>query len=195
MAQLISKDELFGKEEYETSRGDFRRDIMVKKRSRRVEVGSNCMVHFENRDIMLYQVLEMLRCEDTWDDEEAIADELAVYNPLITQPNTVSTTIMFEYPTKEERETELPKLVGIDQHVWLQIGDHAPILGDFDAGQIDEAKVSSVQYVKFHLSPEQEEELGRKGTVVRMQIDHPAYHAQSVLNEATRSGIADDLSA
>ena len=195
MAQLITRDELFSEEEYEASRGDFRRDIMVKKRSRRVEVGDNCMVHFENRDIMLYQVLEMLRCEGTWEDDEAIADELAAYNPLITQPSTVSTTVMFGYPTKEERETELPKLVGIDQHVWLQVGDHPPILGDFDAGQIDEAKVSSVQYVKFALTPEQREELNREGTVVRVQIDHPAYGAQSVLSEATRRSIAEDLSA
>ena len=63
----------------------------------------------------------MLRCEGTWDDFEAVNDELTAYNPLITQPNYISTTIMFEYPTKEERESELPKLVGIDQHVWLQI--------------------------------------------------------------------------
>ncbi len=52
----------------------------------------------------------MLRCEETWEDDEAIDDELTASNPLIIQRNQVSTTIMFEYPTKEERESELPKL-------------------------------------------------------------------------------------
>jgi hypothetical protein len=195
MAELISRDDLLSKETYDARRDDFRRGIMVEKRSRRVEVGGNCMFHFENRDIMLYQILEMLRCEGTWEDDDAIDDELKAYNPLITQPGCVSTTIMFEYPTKPERETELPRLVGIDQHVWLQIGDNDRILGEFDGGQIDESKVSSVQYVKFNISSDQQDEMMREGTVVRIHIDHPTYKAQSVLSEANRKSIAQDLSA
>ena len=122
-------------------------------------------------------------------------DELTAYNPLITQPGTISTTIMFEYPTKAQRESELPKLVGIDQHLWLQIGDHERILGEFDAGQIDEMKVSSVQYVKFEITEEQQEELLNEGTVIRIHIDHPAYQAQSVLSEESRKSIVEDLAA
>ncbi len=195
MVKLLTTEDLWGREEYEQQRDAFRRKIMAAKQPRRVLVGPNCSVHIENRDIMRYQVLEMLRAEGTWDDPQAVADELEAYNPLISRPNLLSVTMMFEYPTEEERETELPKLVGIDRHFWLAIGESDPVLGEFDAGQIDEDKVSSVQFVKFPLDDEQQSHLAQAGTVARLIIDHPHYTAQAVLGEQTRECIAADLSA
>ncbi len=193
MAELLSPDDLLSLEEYTNIRDDFRRNIMVQKRARRVPVGTNCTAHIENRDTMRYQVLEMLRAEGTWDKPEAVAEELHAYNPLISQPEMLSVTFMFEYPSEEERKSELPKLVGIDQHVWFQIGDDAPILGAFDAGQIDEDKVSSVQFVKFPISPDQRNRMGDADTVLRIVIDHPHYQGQAVLGEDTRRSIVADL--
>lgn len=195
MAELLSAADVVDRDEYERIRSDFRRNIMQQKRSRRVLLGTNCSAHFENRDIMRYQVLEMLRCEGTWDDPSAVADELEAYNPLITQPDALSLTLMFEYPTEVERQSQLPRLVGIDRHVWLKVGDEPPIAGQFDAGQIDEQKVSSVQFVKFPIDQHTRERLARDGTVVRLVIDHPHYQTQAVLGEETRRSIAADLSA
>jgi len=56
-------------------------------------------------------------------------------------------------------------------------------------------KVSSVQYVKFEITEEQQEELLNEGTVIRIHIDHPAYQAQSVLSEESRKSIVEDLAA
>jgi len=193
MAELLSPDDLLSVEEYERTRDAFRRTMMRKKRARRVPVGTNCTVHIENRDTMRYQVLEMLRAEGSWDKPEAVAEELEAYNPLISQPEMLSATFMFEYPSEEERKSELPKLVGIDEHVWFQIGDKEPILGSFDVGQIDEAKVSSVQFVKFPITAEQRKRIEDPNTVLRFVIDHPQYQAMSVLGEDARRSIAEDL--
>jgi hypothetical protein len=190
--QLLTEADILAKHEYEPQRPDFRRRIMVKKHKRRVPAGDHCTVHFECRDTMRYQVLEMLRAEDSWLRPGAVADELAAYNPLIPQAGELSATLMLEYETPEERQTELPKFAGIDRHVWLQIGDTDPVPASFDRSQIDERGVSSVQYIKWHLDETRIALLATEGTVVRLIVDHPAYAAQAVLSEETRREIMND---
>lgn len=188
----LSEADILDKGAYEAARDTFRRRIMVMKDKRRVAVGAHVTIHFENRDTMHYQVQEMLRAEGSWLRPGAVAEELEAYNPLIPQHGELSATMMIEYETAAERVLHLPQFVQIDRHVWLQIGDSAPILATFDRGQIDEHKVSSVQYIKFALDDEQRRLLATDGTVVRIRIDHPAYTAQAVLSEESRKAICRD---
>ena len=188
----LTKADILGKDAYEQARPDFRRRVMVQKDRRRVPVGDHCTIHFENRDTMHYQVQEMLRAENSWLRDGAIEEEIEVYNALIPGPGELSATMMLEYETAAERARMLPQFVGIDRHLKLLIGGTAPVIATFDRGQIDEHKVSSVQYVKWTLSPEQVQLLGTDGTVVRLVIDHPAYTAQAVLSEGTRKALSQD---
>jgi hypothetical protein len=188
----LTASDFKGRTDYEAMRPDFRRQVMALKRKRLVLVGDHCSVHFENRDTMQYQVYEMLRAEDSWTRPGALEDELHAYNPLIPGPGELSATLMLEYTTPEEREAHLPQFEGIDRHVWLHIGEVPPVLARFDRGQIDARGVSSVQYVKWTLTPAHVDVLGRDGTVVRLVIDHPAYSAQAVFAEETRREIAAD---
>lgn len=195
MPALLSRNDIPTAAEYEQTRDQYRRQILVQKQPRRVLIGTNCSVHFENREIMRYQVLEMLRAEGTFANSDAIEDELHAYNPLITQPGTLCATLMFEYPTEDERQEHLTALVGIDKHVWFQVGETPKIPGQFDAGQIDVHKVSSVQFIKFALTDAQQKLINTSGTVVKLVIDHPHYLGVAVLGEETRKAIAQDLSA
>ncbi len=190
--QPLQKEDLYSKDEYERIRPAFRRRIMVQKEKRRVRVGDHCTVHFENRDTMLYQVQEMLRAENSWHKPGAIEAELEAYNPIIPRSGELSATLMFEYEDAAERTEALRKLVGIDQHVWLQIDDTALVQAQFDALQLDTQQVSSVQYVKWPLTDKQRQLLKQDGTVVRILIDHPFYTAQAVLSEETRRAIMHD---
>ena len=189
---LLSKGDILDKATYERQRPEFRRRVMVQKDRRRIAVGDHVTLHFENRDTMHYQVQEMLRAEESWLREGAVEDELDAYNPLIPQRGELSATMMIEYETPEERARMLPQFVRIERHLWLHIGNTPPVLATFDRGQIDEHKVSSVQYVKFALSDEQRRLLAADGTVVRVVMDHPAYVAQAVVSEETRKAIAHD---
>ena len=190
--KLLTEADILDKAAYERARDDFRRRVMVMKDKRRVAVGDHVTIHFESRDTMHYQVQEMLRAEESWLRPGAVADELEAYNPIIPQAGELSATMMIEYATAAERAVQLPQFVQIDRHVWLQIGDTPPVLATFDRGQIDEHKVSSVQYIKFALSDEQRRLLSADGTVVRLRIDHPAYTAQAVLSEESRKAISRD---
>jgi hypothetical protein len=190
--ELLTKNDLYSKQAYETLRADFRRRVMVQKDRRRVLVGEHCSIHFECRDTVLYQVLEMIRVEQNWERAEAIEAELEAYNPIIPQSGELSATLMLEYAEEAERHDALQRLVGMEQHVWLQIGATSPVPAQFDVAQLDADKVSSVQYIKWHLSDAQRQLLQQDGTVVRIVIDHPHYHAQAVLAEDTRRAIMHD---
>lgn len=192
MTQPLTKNDILPKAEYEQARPEFRRRIMLTKSKRRVLVGEHCSVHFESRATMHYQVQEMLRAENSWERPGAAEDELEAYNPLIPGDGDLSATIMFEYETEEERAEFLPRFVGIDRHVWLQVGETDRVPATFDRGQIDEHKVSSVQYIRWTLDEERRGLLKNEGTVVRVVIDHPSYDAQSVLSEQTRAEISSD---
>lgn len=190
----LTKADILGKEAYEAARPDFRRRVMMLKDKRRILVGNHCTIHFENRDTMHYQVQEMLRAEDSWRREGAVEEELEAYNALIPSHAELSATLMLEYETAAERALMLPQFVGMDRHLRLQIGELVPVLAQFDRGQIDDHKVSSVQYIKFLLSDAHVRTLAVDGTVVRIVIDHPAYTAQAVLSEETRKALAEDAS-
>ncbi len=190
--KLLTTRDILDKDAYEQARADFRRLIMVQKDKRRVLVGQHMTFHFENRDTMRYQVQEMLRAESSWNRPEAIEDEVETYNALIPQRGELSATMMIEYETAQERAVMLPQLVGIEEHVKLQIGDTTPVLAVFDRRQVDDHKVSSVQYLKWMISDAQRQLLQTDGTVVRLIVDHRSYKAQAVLSEQSRLAIAHD---
>jgi hypothetical protein len=191
--QPITSQEVLSKEEYALARSDVRRRIIALKAKRRVPVGDHATVHFETRDTMLYQVHEMLRAEDSWQRPGAVEDELEAYNPLIPAGGELSATLMLEYETAAERAHHLRELLGLDRHLWLQVGDTEPVAARFDDAQVSPTRISSVQYVRWPVDDQRSQLLHTDGTVVRVIIDHPRYRAQAVLAEETRREIAPDL--
>lgn len=190
--QTLTRNDILSAAEYEHARPEIRRRIMMAKERRRVLVGEHCSVHFENRETMRYQVHEMLRAERSWDRPGAVEDELAAYNSVLPRRGELAATVMFEYEDPAARAARLRDLVGIDGHFWLVVGTEKPVLGEFDAMQIDDDKISSVQFVRFALDDVRRDLLKEEGTVVRLVIDHPKYQAQSVLSEQARREIASD---
>lgn len=178
--------------EYERRRADLRRQVVALKDKRRVLLGDHCSLHFENGETLRYQVHEMLRAESSWTRPGAIDDELAAYNPLVPKTGELSATLMFEYETPEERAVHLQRLVGIDRHLWLVVGSEKPLLAEFDRFQLDEGKISSVQFIKWRLDDVRRRGLSEDGTEVRVVVDHPQYEAETVLSEQTRREIMND---
>jgi hypothetical protein len=188
----LTKDDILGADAYERERPGLRQRMMLIKDRRRVTVGDHCSVHFECRDTLGYQVHEMLRAEHSWSRPGAVEAELEAYNPLIPAAGELSATVMFEFDDEEERRVRFAELVGIDRHLTLVIGDTPPMLARFDRMQIDDQRISSVQFVKWDLDDCQRALLKTEGTVLRLVIDHPKYAAQAVLSETTRKAIMHD---
>ena len=79
--------DLLSLEQYHKERARLRAEVIEHKRHRQAPLGPNVTLYFEDWLTMRYQVQEMLRAERIF-ESEAIAEELAAYNPLIPDVRT-----------------------------------------------------------------------------------------------------------
>ena len=177
--------------EYEKIRSEFVARTIELKKARRIAVGPELTFVFENRDTVLFQVQEMLRAERTVEDD-AIQLELDVYNELIPGENELSATLMIEITAPERIKPTLDRLIGIDEHVFLEVGD-AQVRATFDVRQFEKDRISAVQYLRFPLGPELAERFKTSDAPVKLRVDLPAYKAETAFDGASRASLALDL--
>ena len=101
---------------------------------------------------MQYQVQEMLRAERIF-ESEAIAEELAAYNPLIPDGGNLKATMMLEYPDVAERRAALERLAGIEHAVYVEVAALGRVFAhaDEDMPRSNEEKTSAVHFLRFEL--------------------------------------------
>lgn len=192
--QKLSKKDLYSLERYAEARDEFRDRVMEHKRNRRLPLGTNATLYFEDRLTMQYQIQEMLRIERIF-EASAIGEELDAYNPLIPDGSNWKATFMIEFPDEEERRTMLAHLVGIENSVWMQVDGFGKIrpIADEDLPRTDESKTSAVHFLRFELEPSQVEALQR-GATLSAGIDHQNYQVEiSPVGDNVRKSLLGDL--
>ena len=194
MMNKLDREKLFSLEKYAEVRPEFRARVMAHKKNRRLAIGPNAALYFEDALTMQYQIQEMLRIERIF-EAAGIQEELDAYNPLIPDGSNWKATFMLEYPDEEERRVQLEKLIGIERHVWAQVADFARVtpVADEDLEREDEHKTASVHFMRFELTPEMATAV-KNGATVSMGIDHPAYtYAVEPIAQNIRDSLAEDL--
>jgi hypothetical protein len=189
----ISRADIMPMAEYAGIRREQRRRISELKRARRIEVGPYSTFYFENYDTMWHQIHEMLFVEKG--GEAQIQDELDAYNPLIPNGSELIATVMFEIAEAGRRTAVLHMVGGIENHMILSIGADT-IRGVPDADRentSEDGKASSVQFVRFPLSPEQKAAFKSGTAPIMLGFDHPRYGHLAVMPHATRETLAQDL--
>ena len=190
----LTRSELYGLEEYARIRPEFRAKVIAHKRNRKVQLGPNMTVHFEDRFTIQYQVQEMLRTERLFNPEE-IEDELDAYNPLIPDGSNWKATMMIEYAEEQERRAALAKLMDIEDRVWAQVAgmNRVYAIADEDLDRETAEKTSSVHFLRFELSQEMVRAV-KQGAAIGLGCDHPQYnHDISALPAEVRDSLAADL--
>jgi hypothetical protein len=174
----LSRESLLPLETYTAIRNDFRAEVMAHKQNRRMALGTNATLIFEDRLTMQYQVQEMLRIEKIF-EAAGIQEELDAYNPLIPDGSNWKATFMVEFPDEEERRAMLTRLIGIEEKVWLQIGatDKVRPIADEDLERSDEEKTSAVHFLRFELSASQIDAL-KSGANLAAGIEHENYQVE-----------------
>ena len=174
----LTREDLYSLEQYAEIRDRFRAEVLEHKQHRRLELGTNATLYFEDRVTMQYQIQEMLRIERIF-EADGIMEELDAYNPLIPDGMNWKATFMVEFSDIDERRAMLKQLVGIEHKVWLQIGDSEKIrpIADEDLERSDDDKTSAVHFLRFELSVEQIDAL-RGGAPLAAGIDHESYHVE-----------------
>jgi hypothetical protein len=189
----LTHEDLYSLEEYARIRDEFRARVMAHKKHRRVAIGPNAALYFEDALTMQYQVQEMLRIERIF-EPQGIQDELDVYNPLIPDGSNWKATFMVEFEDADERRQALARMLGIEKAVWVQVGELERVhpIANEDLERETEDKTSSVHFLRFELSPAMVSQ-ARAGAPIRMGIDHPVYRHQTLLDDASRRSLVADL--
>ena len=174
MAQ-ISRDSLLTLEAYSRQRKEFRARVIAHKKNRTLHLGAHITLIFEDELTMRYQIQEMLRIEKTF-EEAGIQDELDAYNPLIPDGSNLKATMMIEYDDPDVRKRELARLKGVEDRVYVQVDGHGRsyAIADEDLERENDAKTSSVHFLRFEFTPEMITSF-KAGAAVAVGVDHVNY--------------------
>lgn len=171
----LKRADLLSLEEYAKQRDDFRGKVMAHKKNRKVHLGEDATLYFEDRLTMQYQIQEMLRAERIF-EQAGIQDELDAYNPLIPDGSNLKATFMLEFPEVETRKSMLSKLQGIENNVWIQVKgfDKVYPIANEDLERSTDEKTSSVHFLRFEFTSEMVQ-AAKQGASLSMGIEHENY--------------------
>lgn len=187
----VSLAEIAVPECYAELRPAHRAAVIAHKRDRRLAVGDRVTLVFEDHETIRFQIQEMVWIERIHDPVR-IQQEIDVYNELVPGQDELTATLFVEITDAEEIRPELDRLIGIDEHVSLLV-DGEIVRARFDPKQLEEERISAVQYIRFPLGPDLAARLADPARPARLRIDHPAYRCEVELPGPLRRSLCRTL--
>jgi len=189
----LSISDLMSIEAYSAQRPAIRQAMMEHKKTRRLPLGPNAMLHFEDYMVLRYQVLELIRVEKIVGEAD-LQQELDAYNPLIPDGKNLKVTFMLEYPDEEERKQRLAQLIGIEELISIQIEGFDPVypIANEDLPRSTDEKTSAVHFLRFEFDDAMiaAAKQGAQWTV-RSEHKNYQYSNDAIAPEITNSLIRD----
>ena len=187
----VALDEIASLDRYADLRDSYRDAVVRHKRNRRIAIGDNVTIVFEDRETLRFQIQEMCWIERI-SEPGRVQSEIDIYNELLPGDNELSATLFIEITDPPSIPSELDRLIGIDEQVTLALGS-SEIQARFDAKQLDEERICAVQYIRFPLDAEQARRLEDPDCPASLRIDHPNYRHAATLPEPLRRSLCIDL--
>lgn len=179
----VQRAELLDYVTYDEQRDTLRPQAIAAKEPRRIIVGDFLVFLFENRDTVRYQVQEMMRTEHIVKESD-IAHELETYNELLGGPGELGCTLLIGIEDEADRQVKLRAWLDLPAHLYAKLPDGTRVRPSFDARQVGDDRLSSVQYLRFDVG----------GVVpVALGADLDALTIEAPLSEAQRDALAADL--
>lgn len=190
----IARESLLTLEAYAKVRHAMRGDVIEHKKRRTVMLGNHLTFLFEDEFTIRYQIQEMLHIEKIF-DEDGIQGELDAYVPLVPDGSNLKATLQIEYENEIERRAALARLIGVEDHVFLQVGDEPPVyaIADEDLERENAEKTSAVHFVRFELSEALKARL-KAGVPLKIGCDHSNYRVPTqTIGPPVRDSLLADL--
>ena len=168
------------------------KDIIDYKVNRRVALGPNVTMVFENEKTLSFQIQEIMRAERLVHDEQ-IQEEIEVYNSIMPPNGGLSATLFIEITDERKIKSVLNDFIGLTDgdNLYFEIGDEK-VFAKFEEGREEEDKISSVHYVQFHFSEDQKNQLADLSQNANIVINYNKYiHSVSVKDEMRQSLVND----
>jgi len=179
----VTRDEILDLTAYEKARPGLQAEVMAVKAPRRVHLGDSLTFLFENRDTVRYQVQEMVRAERMVKEQD-IAHELETYNELLGRSGELGAVLLIEIDDAVRRAVKLREWMGLPGSLYVKTASGRNVKATFDARQVGEERLSSVQYLKFDLGGE---------SPVAVGADHPKLQVEVALTAQQRQALETDL--
>ena len=189
----ITADSLMTLEAYSKYRKENKVAIMAHRQLRSVRLGEHINVQFESETSIRYQIQEMLRIEKIF-EEDGIVQEIESYAPLMPDGSNWKATMLIEYPDVNERKRELARLIGVEDHLFVEVEGHARVyaIAAEDMDRENDEKTSAVHFVRFELNPAMCAAV-KAGASVKLGCDHTNYPAHLSIPAESLASLASDL--
>jgi len=191
MAKII-KQELLDIIEYEKIRDVYRKDIINYKKNRRISLGPNVTMVFENKKTLLFQIQEIMRAERLVHDKQ-IQNEIDVYTSILPPKRGLSSTLFLEVTEERKIKSILNSFIGLSlgNFVYFQVGDKK-VNAVFETGREKEDNISSVHYIQFNFNQDILVDFKNLNIEVSLVIDFKDYsYSVEIINEVRNSLIND----
>ncbi len=179
----VRREEILDLASYDRERARLQPAILAAKAARRVHLGPHLTFLFENADTVRYQIQEMVRAERLFREPE-ILHELETYNELLGGPGELGCTLLIEIADAAERDRKLPDWLDLVEKLYLRTASGRTVRPRYDARQIGEDRLSSVQYLKFDVRGE---------APVGVGCDRPGLETEAALSPEQRAALEQDL--
>lgn len=191
--KTLNKESLMDIIEYEKVRHEYRREIIDYKVNRRVGLGPNVTMVFENEKTLSFQIQEIMRAERLVHDEQ-IQEEIDVYNSIMPPSSGLSATLFIEITDEKKIKSVLNEFIGLTDgdNLYFEIGNEK-VFARFEEGREEEDKISSVHYVQFHFSEDQKSQLADLSQNANIVIDYNKYMYSVSVKDEMRQSLVNDL--
>lgn len=168
----ITPDNLMTLEAYARFRQAHKAELIAHRRLRSVALGEHVMVQFESEMTIRYQIQEMLRAEKLFERPD-IQHEIDAYAPLVPDGRNWKATMLIAYADAQERQRALTRLMGIEDHMYVEVPGFARIdaAADEDWDRENDHKTSAVHFLRFEFSAEVVDALCH-GQAAQLGCDH-----------------------
>ena len=193
LTRHITLDSLMSLEAYTQYRKANKPAIIAHRKLRSVTLGEHINLQFESEITIRYQIQEMLRIEKVF-EEEGILQEIEAYAPLVPEGSNWKATMMIEYTDVNERKRELARLIGVEDHMFVEVEGQPRVyaIADEDMDRENDEKTSAVHFVRFELTPVMCAAV-KAGAAVKLGCDHTNYPAHITIAAETLASLAGDL--
>ena len=188
----IKIEELLDIIEYEKTRNMYRKDIIKYKKNRRISLGPNITIVFENKKTLMFQIQEIMRAERLVHDKQ-IQSEIDVYTSIMPPKRGLSATLFLEVTEESKIKSVLNSFIGLSlgNFIFFQVGDKK-VNAVFETGREKEDNISSVHYIKFKFDKDILADFKNKDIKVGLVINFKDYnYSFDIVNEFRNSLIKD----
>ena len=189
----ISFKDIHSRKFYESIRDSLRKEIVKRKKNRRIYIGPYVTLYFENRATILHQINEMVFIENA--KKEQIEDEIGAYKTLVPNGKELVITLMVEIDNPIKRSEILLKLGGIEGKVEIKVNDLV-IKGKPEKDverTTEDGKASSVQFIHIPFTGQMVNKFKNIDNNIIIGINHKNYNHYSSINPETRRELLGDF--